>query len=268
MTHQEIQEGEIIERYVRRQLAPDERRAFQEHYFACEECFEQAQTLTRFVAGVRQAARKGVLAETATQKRAWWASLSSPLLAVAAALVLAVVFSWLILRQSAKPRQEIAREQQPSATPGQTSTPESGNAPAPAVEKREPPRLQDQRDLLAQNRPPEEAPGKAPTVLLESARDSGASGNQLILPANAKSAILRVETEPGTRFESFHLQLLDAARRPVATVKGVKARASGALAASVPARLLPPGKYLVKLFGVKGEERALIGEYDLNVRQP
>jgi hypothetical protein len=47
---------------VRHKLPPDERRAFQEHYFACEECFEQVQITARLVAGVRRASRKGVLA--------------------------------------------------------------------------------------------------------------------------------------------------------------------------------------------------------------
>ena len=59
MNHHEIEQDEIVERYVRHRLAADERLAFQEHYFACDECFAQVQTTARFVAGVRQAARAG-----------------------------------------------------------------------------------------------------------------------------------------------------------------------------------------------------------------
>lgn len=61
MTHQEIEQREIIERYVRDQLAPEEQRAFQEHFFTCDACFEQVQMTERFIAGVRYAAETGLL---------------------------------------------------------------------------------------------------------------------------------------------------------------------------------------------------------------
>jgi anti-sigma factor RsiW len=61
MTHQQIHDSEVIERYVRHQLTPTERQAFQEHYFACDECFDQVQMSARFIAGVREASRSGVL---------------------------------------------------------------------------------------------------------------------------------------------------------------------------------------------------------------
>jgi hypothetical protein len=264
MTHQEIQEGEMIERFVRHQLAPAERRAFQEHYFACEECFEQVQTTARFVAAVRQASRKGWLAESAGQAVAWWASLFTPALgfAVAAAL-LAVVFGWLMFRQPAAPRQELAHEQQSSPSPRQTSTPEQNIAqrasPTPTPERPERPKLQDQSDLLAQNR--------LPTVLLESARDASASSNQLTLPANATSAILRIEVEPGSRFISFQFQVFDSARRLLTTGTSGKASARGSVAIRISAGALQDGKYLVKCYGVRDGQRELIGEYDLRVRK-
>ncbi len=264
MTHQEIQEGEIIERYVRHQLAPAERRDFQEHYFACEECFDQVQTAARFVAAVRQASRKGLWAESAAQPVAWWANLFTPALgfAAAAALVLAVAFGWLMFRQSAVPRQEVAHEQ-PSPSPGQTGTPEQITAqsasPTPAPERNERPKLQDQRDLLAENR--------TPTVLLESARDASPSSNQLTLPANATSAVLRIEVEPGSPFTSFQFQVFDSTRRLVTTGTSGRASARGAVTVRVLAGALQDGKYLVRCYGVRDSQRELIGEYDLRVRK-
>src|SRR5215218_4557688 len=61
MTHQEIQANEIIEQYVRGKLPTAERRAFQEHLFECDECFQEAQLTARFVAGVLDASKTGVL---------------------------------------------------------------------------------------------------------------------------------------------------------------------------------------------------------------
>lgn len=266
MTHQEIKDGEIIERYVRRQLAPDERRAFQEHYFACDECFEQAQTMARFVAAVRQASRKGSFAENAAEPVAWWKNLFTPAIGfAAAALMLAATLGWLVFRQPSTPREDFASQQQQSPSPNQTIAPDQNIAqaasPSPEKpEKNERPKLQDQRDLLAQNR--------APVVLLESSRGAGDSGAQLTLPANASSAILRIEIEPGSPFTSFQFQLFDSARRPVTTVTSGKASSRGVVSANVPARHLQNGKYLVKCLGLKDGQRVLIGEYDLIVRQP
>jgi hypothetical protein len=263
MTHQEIQEGELIERYVRHQLAPAERRAFQEHFFACEECFEQVQTTASFIAAVRQASRQGQLAESAAEPASWWASLFSPALgfAAAAALLLALVFGWLIFKQPATPRQEVAHGQQPSPSPEQNTAQHTSPTPAPEKNERpQPPKLpklEDQRDLLAQNR--------APSVLLESARDASASGNQLTLPANATSAILRIEIEPGSTFTSFQFQVFDSAPRLVTTATSGKASARGSVAARVSVGALQAGKYLVKCYGVRDGQRELVGEYDLRV---
>ncbi len=263
MTHQEIQQQEIIERYVRRQLTPDERRAFQEHYFACDECFEQVQTTARFVAAVRQASRRGLFAENAAEPVSWLANLFTPAIGfAAAALILAATIGWLVFRQPTALRQDFAREQQPSPSPNQTGAPDQNTAriASPTPEQNERPRLQDQRDLLAQNSPP--------VVLLESSRDASAGGNQLTLPANASSAILRVEVEPDSPFTGFQFQLFDSARRLVTTVTSGKASARGGVSVNVPAHNFQSGKYLVKCFGLKNGQRELVGEYDLRVIKP
>ena len=62
--HREIEDREIIERYVRNQLSAEERRAFEEHFFGCEECFEKLQATERFTAGIRDACSRGLLEES------------------------------------------------------------------------------------------------------------------------------------------------------------------------------------------------------------
>jgi hypothetical protein len=48
MTHDEVEQREIVELYVRKRLSPEDRGAFQEHFFACDSCFDQIQTMERF----------------------------------------------------------------------------------------------------------------------------------------------------------------------------------------------------------------------------
>src|SRR5258705_12020300 len=59
--HKHIEDNDVVEQYVLNKLSADERRAIQEHFFECDQCFEQAQMSTRFVAGVRDASKSGVL---------------------------------------------------------------------------------------------------------------------------------------------------------------------------------------------------------------
>src|SRR2546423_6852756 len=115
MNHPQIQEEEIVERYVQHRLALEERLAFQEHYFACDEYFAQVQATARFIAGARQAARAGILDNGTTKAgAAGWANWFRPAFAVTAfaALVLAVALGWLLLSQLPKLRSDLARERQ------------------------------------------------------------------------------------------------------------------------------------------------------------
>ena len=117
MTHQQIQQQDVIERYVRRRLSPDERAAFQEHFFACDECFEQVQMTERFVAGMKDAAVTGVLARQASKSfvdsPSWLGWLKPAFLVTAtASLILALVIGWLLLRKIPAMRDEMARQQQ------------------------------------------------------------------------------------------------------------------------------------------------------------
>lgn len=273
MTHEQAQKQEMAERYVRHQLAPAERQAFQEHFFACEECFEEVQTVARFVAGVRQAARRGLLGEAEPElQKAWWADLFSPMLLLAASGALAITLgaAWLFSRSNSAPSTQIAHEQQPTPSMNPTTSPTVTATETPATTAPTPaPTLkrEDQRELLAQNQPPEDKPGKTPSFLLESSRDVSPGSNQLTLPANATQALLRLEIEPGSGYANVQCQVYDSARRPVTSASG-KPSPRGVVAMPIAASPLQTGKYLVKCHGIKDGQRLLVGEYDLNVRRP
>lgn len=259
MTHQEAQQ-DTIERFVRHQLSTDERRAFEEHYFECEECFEQVQTMARFVAGIRQAARKGLLTESVVDP--WWAILFKPtvIFATAAALVLILGMSWLLWKQTPRPQQELANRQTPTPAPQPTASiastiPPIGENPKP--------------DLLAQNRSPqlpETSPGKPSVVFLDSERGDGS--NQLILPAKATTAILRIDVDPGNSFSGFQFEIFDSSRKLLAKASSGKASAKGTVSANISTELLQTGKYMVKCFGLRNSQRELVGEYRLQVQKP
>ena len=76
-----------------------------------------------------------------------------------------------------------------------------------------------------------------------------------------------IDVESGNRFDSYRLEILDPSKRLVETIAGAKPNPYGALVVNVPAKSFQSGKYVVKLYGVKGGQRDLVGEYDLEVRK-
>src|ERR1044071_4896499 len=98
MVHPQIDNEEVVERYVRNQLTPEERTAFEEHFFGCEECFDNLQTTERFVAGIRDSSNRGLLKDEAatsfTGASIWlkWAFATTGF----AALILAALTAWTV----------------------------------------------------------------------------------------------------------------------------------------------------------------------------
>lgn len=284
MTHREAIDGEVAERYALGRLSPGERRAFQEHFFECGDCFARAQETSRFVAGVRHAARAGVLPArpaVAPTRRGWL----RPAFAAAAfaSVLLTAALGWLLFSQMPGLREDLARERQARAQAERDNQRRLSQANEALADERrqresERARLESQLELLAQQRPPAGADGRpragappvvsqanTPLVILDAVRGARGGAHQLALGGGAAAATIWIEVGPGESFDGYRLQIFRGGRL-VETVSGAKPNAYGAVAVTVPARLLRPGAYVVKLFGVKDKKPELVGEYDLSVR--
>jgi hypothetical protein len=280
MTHEEIIEQEIVDQYVLNQLSADDRRAFQEHFFECDRCFEQAQTTARFVSGVRNAAATGAFAPGETLKAAagfwnspWW----RPALAasLAACLLLTVAVVWLSLSR-ARLQREIANARQANQTSAAGVQQSVEHARRDAEEKqrqldvereerakleqrlaeleRQSPARPDQ-NLVAQN---------IPSVTLESSRDTTAAA-QLTIPAGASRVRFLIPTESSNRFRSFSIDILTKSKTLIDTINGARPARSGLLSVGVVAGRLDSGDYRVRLYGVNQGQRELLAEFDLHV---
>ena len=285
MNHHEIEQQDIIDRYLMHRLNATERMAFQEHFFDCDECFGKVQTSAQVVAGVKHSSRHGILSEVETAPVvSWWANWFKPAfaLASAAAVLLAIGLGWTLFSQIPKLRDAVARERQAREQVARekdqnlqsTKDELEKERQALALARTEQEKLRAQLDQqIAQNKPSNlpapigQVQANAPIVLLEAQRDAKAASNQLSLPAAAKTATFWIELAPDARFDSYQLQIFDQGKRVVTTVNGAKLNSYGALAVNIPARALQPAKYVVKAFGIKGSQRELIGEYDLMVRK-
>ena len=91
MDHNVAHETQAVERYLLGEMPLEERDAFEEHYFACQDCAEQVRAGASLTSDLKRVLREGIPARTAP-----WASwLRWPVLAPAcAAMFLAVVVGY------------------------------------------------------------------------------------------------------------------------------------------------------------------------------
>jgi Putative zinc-finger len=243
MTHLEIERDDVIEQYVGRQLPPERARAFEEHVFSCDDCFDKVQALEQLRGGVRDAARRGDLPnELDAAAEAPSGGWLRPALALSAcaSLALAALTGWMYfsripaledqIRQSAttlENERAIRREPTPSAP--------VADAPEPNV----------------------------PLVMLVASRDVE-KPLTADLPAGAKRLLLWIDL-PSSAFKVFRLDILAPDGRTIATVDRLERNRNDALLASVPADRLPVGAVRIKLTGQDPSPAALVAEYRLDV---
>jgi len=222
--HRDIEDQEIIERYVRNQLAAEERRAFEEHFFGCEECFDKVQATERFVAGIRDAGRQGLLegsgsvdAPPARTQGSWMLPALAASFCAAVALALAV--GWTFLFQMPKLRGQI----------DQALTEASAQREAIAA-------------LQKQVASSPQAETNVPLVMLQATRDAQAPPNDVLLSPEAKHLTLWIELPPSMS-GSFLLELATADGRHIQTLENLKRNTYGALVVSLPGEALQSGLY-------------------------
>ncbi len=276
MTHDEVERREIVEHYVRHLLSAEDRGAFQEHFFACDSCFDQVQTMERFIASVQHASKTGVLVARPEDRRAAnrgvpsWLGLSwmRPLFAATAAVAICLLFwaGWLSIYRLPRMRAELANERAEREQIDRQREEELTRAREQLESERaERARIEDQlnkrEQLVASLVQP-----NVPLVMLEGTRQSQAA-NMLDLPAGTGNFVLWLEAEPDGRFHNFRLQIYTADKKLAQTVAGLKRNAYGAVAVSLPAAAFRTGKYLVGLYGVGAPGSELVGEYTLQIRK-
>lgn len=288
MNHQELEKKETIERYVRHELPPDERLAFQEHYFACDECFEQVQTTARFVAGVRDAARTGVLTANRPERSRSFAGLFDfgPLLqwatpALAVSLLVAVTligwWAWSLRRENQQLAQQTSnqrqakedlqraeeriRELEASSTASQTEK-ESLEREIKELKERIAAAASQRGTELAQARRPD---ASLPVINIYPLGDTQRSGgtsevNQLRLPAGTRNFVLLL-SDFQSGLANYRLEIADSNGRVVDRLAGLKPDRNGEISVTLNRTRLRQDKYTLKLFG----NGNLIAEYSVQV---
>src|SRR5215470_8478053 len=221
MMHSRIEQEDIVERYARKQLTPEEQYAFEEHFLGCEECFAKLQEMDRFLAGMRDAGERGLLNERvqATAARSRW---FLPALAAATCAVLfGTASGWMYLREMPRLHSELdqARTQL-------------------IVEKQQRAELEQKAAAV------ETAEANVPLVMLQTSR-AGEGPATAVLPKDARHLVFWIEIGP-SRYRGFRLEVFSEQGKRLATLEHLTPGPYGALAASLPTEQLPSGECRIK----------------------
>lgn len=285
MTHQEIQANEIVEQYVRGKLTAAERRAFQEHLFECDECFQQAEVSARFVAGVREASRTGLLTEHDQRERArtvgawsnpvWAFRWVAPALAASLLIAIALIGWWaLSLRRQNQQMAQQTAEQNRAAEQLKLSEAKirelENRSIASQAEKeslqQEIQRLKEQvaaaeRQQGAELAQVQQPDTNLPIINVYPAGDPQRSGgtsevNQLRLPPGTlRFVLLLSDFQPG--LSNYRLEIINSSGQTVMRRAGLKPDRNGEIRVTLNRSLLSQDKLTLKLLG----EGKLIAEY-------
>lgn len=280
MTHQQIQDNEVIEQYVRQKLSPADRQAFQEHYFECDECFEQANIAARFIAGVREASKSGALAADRAEpipfpsrwmpavfNLGWTRAWAMPALAACLLVSVTLIGLWaLSLRRENRLLAERTAEQSRASErlqglEAKIRELEAGDNASQAQKeslRQEIGRLKEQLTATERQRETQLAELRQPDINVPirniypvgDAQRSGGTGeiNQLRVPRGTKTFVLILgDYKPG--YSNYRLEIRDPSGRLVARRAGLKPDQNGELSVLLNRTLLSQGKYRLKLFG-------------------
>lgn len=248
MKHEEAIGRDLAEAYVQRRLSEAEEASFEEHFYGCEECFAEVESLQKMAAGVKDQAHRS-FAAMPVQATSYWSGWQQPAfaLACAASLVLATFAGWMQFVE--RPGLEsLAMSQKKALEESYNKVAELEATLAMAT--------------LATAKPPQ-ADANLPLAMLEASR-AGGTGLAVQLGAAAQLA-LWVEV-PEAKFGAKYVMVIrNEAGEVVQRLEGLLRNSYGALAVSVPAAKLSPGNYQARVELVNAKP-ALVGEYRFSIR--
>jgi hypothetical protein len=246
VSHQAVRDQELVDRYTRGQLATDERLAFEEHFFTCEECFRELEMTDRFVGAVRHQAARNQLGPVSVGPEEGSAPRLAPawLAGMAAAVAVSTALGGFAVWELKGLRGELGRAREDDRRSREAM-------------------IQDVRGAIEAAHRPGSVQPNLPVVALMAAR-SAEPPNEVRLPPAGGTFVLWIDVEDQPRGRAFKVELRSAGRT-VTAAGGLVPNERGALTVGLDGRRLPAGDYRVALYA-EDEPGRLRQEYALLVR--
>jgi anti-sigma factor RsiW len=260
MKHLDVEEHQVIDRYLQGSLPPDEAALFEEHYLSCQQCLDQLAVAESMQRGFKRAAGQDAARLAATRQLAvvaWLSRMSRSRQAAALFMVVLVVGvvaipGGLALRRLDEVDQELAetrraleQEKERSSTGGSRSSEEIGKLRSELdASRRDLAQEQQARaqaaEQLAQARVPQK---NVPILFLDAERGSSNEKptNQLTQPPGDGWTVLSLQVDD--RRATYQVILRNASGKELWRGTGLHPDGRDNLSLSLPGSLLAPGVY-------------------------
>lgn len=250
MNHQEILQGEIVERYLKGRLVPEEAARFEEHYLSCDECLDRLALEESLARGFKSAAGQEVARQVAGRQLAFFTWLSrlsrSRQIGALAMTLLAFVLLptvWM-LRGQTRGREERQRWLESEARLEAAARRLEGELASSRgeIEREREARTVAEEQLRAAREPQ----GNVPILFLDIERGAGEPTHRVRLPARPGWIVLALSVEPPYR-PQYRIVLQAADGRELWQGSGLKLSEMETLSLSLPSSLLAPGDYSLEV---------------------
>jgi anti-sigma factor RsiW len=264
MNHPDIDEHQVIDRYVMGTLPPDEAERFEEHYLSCPQCLDQLAVAESLQRGFKRAAGQDAASIAVTRQLALFAWLSrlgrsrqAAVLAMALlVVVVAVLPGSLALRRLGEVDQELVETRETLKQERERAA--AGSRTAAEVEKLRSELDASRRDLAQEQKAREQAAeqlaqarvpqANVPILYLDTVRSGGSSteepDHRLHRPPANGWAVLSLQLTPPFA-QSYRATLRGAGGKELWRGTGLQPDEGGAVSLSLPGSLLEPGVYTV-----------------------
>jgi hypothetical protein len=285
-------ENDLIDEYVRHELSETERRMFESRFLASAERRKRVEFATA-LARVPSQKRVTEKAVVSTATVTWRDSLEAFIrglnpagrFAMAAVILLIMIGGAWLMIQTLRMRNQLtqlqaenqSRQSERQALERQVELERKQNAELSARLNQEKQQREQSDDSLRElsetgdttNPPPR--PVIASLLLLPGLSRGGSEKPRLVLPADARLARLQIGIEPEEQYKAFAVELRTVAGRQVWTRENLivrNRRGARAVTLMLPATVLKPGEYELRLKGVaEGGNTEDVGFYYFSVSQ-
>lgn len=283
MNHLQIEEADMIDRYLLGRLPSEEQSRFEEHFVDCQECLDRLETSASFRRGVKNAfaedaVRTGVYVQAGVlgwlMRRNRWQQTALLLIAVFLLIGPAVFFMVKTRRvqeelsQAKRDSLEWQRryeEQQRAANEFEKQLHQAKQN----SEQRQEQTIPDEPDPAKElDRPQSRVPVFALNIVRSADPNSSQPANQISIPRSASLVVLSLELESDSDLRSYRATISTADNRVVWVARDLKPQSRDTLKVTVKADLMKANDYQLALEGLTREGSYVPqGKYSFRVKE-
>lgn len=292
MNHKEIEDLDLVDRYLMGTLSHDESTQFEEHFVDCLPCVDRLRTTKALIEGFRLVARDAISESPSLERKGmFWhlrQMISRPSFALVTSVLLLLAILGLVVMSNRVRHSQVEVDQAKSATAHWEGRYNDERESSFVAEKTRQEReqeltaeitklqaeLEDERKQLPSNIADQYDRSKRPQInlaifVLKAARAGNPSSgpiNQLTIPRRPASFVISVPLEGEVGYREYRMTISSDLNRTIWKDRGLKPDQYKSLSVQFNSTLFRDGDYLLSLEGISADGRTnVIGKYAFRV---